>query len=88
MLTEYYEWASNTPREGVEECLAFDEVRDHYFWFHLGWDGKRRVQGVMVYLRIRGGKIWVTDPNAIAMQRRILYTASHLVDETPKLFYL
>ena len=41
--------------------MAFDEVRDHYFWFHTGWDGKRRVQGLMVYLRIRDGKIWVEE---------------------------
>jgi hypothetical protein len=32
ILTEYYEGASNAPQNGVEECLAFDEVRDHYFW--------------------------------------------------------
>ncbi len=61
ILTEYYEWASNTPRAGIEECLAFDEVREHYFWFHIGWDGKHRVQGVMVYLRIRDEKIWVEE---------------------------
>jgi hypothetical protein len=61
ILTEYYEWASNTPRDGVEECLAFDEIRDHYFWFHVGWDGKSRVQGVMVYLRIRDERIWVEE---------------------------
>ena len=61
ILTEYYEWVSNAPRDGVEECLSFDEVRDHYFWFHIGWDGKCRVQGVTVYLRIRNGKIWVEE---------------------------
>jgi GNAT superfamily N-acetyltransferase len=61
ILTEYYEWASHAPRHGIEECLAFDEVRDHYFWFHTGWDDKRRVQGIMVYLRIRDGKIWVEE---------------------------
>lgn len=61
ILTEYDEWAANAPQDGIEECLAFDEVRDHYFWFHSGWDGKRRVQGVMVYLRIREGKIWVEE---------------------------
>jgi len=21
-------------------CLAFDEVRDQYFWFRFGWDNK------------------------------------------------
>ena len=61
ILTEYYSWASNAPSDGVEECCAFDRVRDHYFWFHIGWDGKRRVQSIMVYLRIRDGKIWIEE---------------------------
>ncbi len=52
---------SNAPRDGVEECLLFDKVRDHYFWFHVSWDGIRRVQEIMVYLRIRNGKIWVEE---------------------------
>lgn len=61
ILTVYHDWASNAPKGGIEECLAFDEVRDHYFWFHTGWNGKHRVQEVMVYLRIREGKIWVEE---------------------------
>ncbi len=61
ILTEYYEWASNSSRDGVEECLSFDEKRDHYFWFHVGWNGKKRVFGVMVYLRIQNDKIWVEE---------------------------
>ncbi|MDY6782316.1 MAG: XisI protein [Cyanobacteriota bacterium] len=60
-LTEYHEWVSNTPQDGIEECIAFDEIRDHYFWFHTGWNGKERVEGIAVYLRIRNGKIWVEE---------------------------
>ncbi|MDY7014461.1 MAG: XisI protein [Cyanobacteriota bacterium] len=60
-LTEYHKWASNTPQDGIEECIAFDEIRDHYFWFHTGWNGKHRVRGVAIYLRIRNGKIWVEE---------------------------
>ena len=36
ILNEYYELLSNAPKEGVEDCLAFDEVRDRYFWFCVG----------------------------------------------------
>lgn len=61
ILTEYYEWASNAPQDRIEECLAFDEIRDHYFWFHNGWNGKHRIQELMVYLRIRDSKIWVEE---------------------------
>lgn len=61
ILTEYHEWAAHAPENGVKECLAFDEVRDHYLWFHVGWNGKQRVFGLMVYLRIQDGKIWVEE---------------------------
>jgi XisI protein len=46
---------------GVEECVSFDEVRDQYLWFSVGWDGKRRDFGVTVYMRIEQGKIWVEE---------------------------
>lgn len=61
ILTEYRDWAADSNRIGVQECVAFDEERDHYFWFSVGWDGKRRDFGVTVYLRIKNGKIWIEE---------------------------
>lgn len=61
ILTEYQQWAAGANQPGVQQCLAFDEERDHYFWFHVGWDGKHRDFGVTVYLRIEQGKIWIEE---------------------------
>ncbi len=61
VLTEYQQWAAGANQPGVKQCVSFDEERDHYFWFHVGWDGKHRDFGVTVYLRIEQGKIWIEE---------------------------
>jgi hypothetical protein len=61
ILTDYQHWAMGANQPGVQQCVAFDEEHDHYFWFHVGWDGKRRDFGVTVYLRIENGKIWIEE---------------------------
>ncbi|PSN10952.1 XisI protein, partial [filamentous cyanobacterium CCP5] len=47
VLTEYQEWAAGAKEPGIQQCLSFDVERDHYFWFHVGWQGKDRDFGVM-----------------------------------------
>ena len=61
ILLGYRDWAAGANRSGVEECVSFDEVRDQYLWFSVGWDGKRRDFGVTVYMKIEQGKIWVEE---------------------------
>lgn len=61
LLTDYQQWAMGANQPGVQQYVAFDEEHDHYFWFHLGWDGKRRDFGMTVYLRIENGKIWIEE---------------------------
>jgi hypothetical protein len=61
ILNEYRDWAAGANQLGVQECVCFDERRDHYFWFHVGWDSKRRDFGVTVYIRIEQGKIWIEE---------------------------
>lgn len=60
-LTEYQQWAAGANQPGVQQCLSFDESRDHYFWFHVGWNQKERDFGVTVYIRIEQGKVWVEE---------------------------
>lgn len=60
-LTEYQTWASRAALPGIEDCLAFDEAHDHYFWFQIGWHEKQRISKIMVYLRLRDHKIWVEE---------------------------
>jgi hypothetical protein len=61
VLTEYQEWAARANEPGIQQCLSLDPERDHYLWFHVGWQGKDRDFGVTVYLRIDQGKVWVEE---------------------------
>lgn len=65
ILSEYRDWAAgahqDAHQDGVQECVSFDPVRDHYFWFSVGWNGKRRDLGITVYIRIEQGKIWLEE---------------------------
>ncbi|MEH1851307.1 MAG: element excision factor XisI family protein [Nostoc sp.] len=65
ILTEYYE-TTNTQvikDAGVEvsDRLAFDETRDQYLWFRFGWDDKKQIQYLIIYLCIKNGKVWVEE---------------------------
>lgn len=65
ILTEYYE-TTNTQvikDTGVElsDRLAFDEKRDQYLWFRFGWDDKKQIQHIIIYLCIKNGKVWVEE---------------------------
>ncbi|MBP0000286.1 MAG: XisI protein [Cyanobacteria bacterium SID2] len=53
-----------SPRnEEIAEHLILDTERHHYLWLRSGWDDKRRVQHIVLYLRIDDGKIWVETDN-------------------------
>ena len=39
--------------------LVFDEVRDHYMLFRVGWEQRRRVDGPTLYIRLRNNKFWI-----------------------------
>jgi XisH protein/XisI protein len=41
--------------------LAFDRIHDQYLWFRFGWEDKKKVQQMIVYICIKNGKIWVEE---------------------------
>ncbi len=61
ILTEYYQWAANSETSEIKECLSFDEEREHYLWFHVGGNEKKRIFSVIVYIRIQKNKIWLEE---------------------------
>lgn len=65
ILTQYYEMTQPqtcVPKDSeVSDRLAFDEIRDQYLWFRFGWDDKKLVQQIIIYLCIKNGKIWVEE---------------------------
>ena len=62
ILTEYEKIASQTPNiSGVDTVLSFDEERDQYLWFDIGWNERKRVQAISVYIRIKNEKIYIEE---------------------------
>ncbi len=62
ILSEYDKIASQTPNiSGVDTLLAFDENSDQYLWFDVGWNERKRVKAISVYVRIKNDKIWIEE---------------------------
>ncbi len=57
ILTEH---AQYKPAFGeVRTELIFDEAQEHYQFGEVGWDGFRRIEGVIIHVDIINGKIWI-----------------------------
>jgi hypothetical protein len=61
VLSRYYQLDIDQPVAGIEPLIAFDEVRDQYLWFQVGWNQQKRVRGITAHLRILNGKIWIEE---------------------------
>lgn len=59
VLNEYAELSNRQPVNGLETELLFDEERDNYMLFKVGWWPQGRVRGPTLYIRLRNEKIWV-----------------------------
>jgi XisI protein len=59
LLTGYSKMTAT--KAGADDRLAFDELRDQYLWFRSGWDDKKRVCHIILYLCIQDGKVWVEE---------------------------
>ncbi len=54
------EHAGYKPSHGeIEPVVVRDEDHDRYLLLDIGWDGPRRVHGVILHLALIDGKIWV-----------------------------
>jgi hypothetical protein len=62
ILTEYDQIASQTPNiSGVDTVLSFDDERDQYLWFDVGWNHRKRVKAITIYVRIKNEKIYIEE---------------------------
>ena len=53
-------YAQFKPAHGEYETeLIFDEANDHYELARNGWNGPHRIEGSVIHIDIRGGKIWI-----------------------------
>jgi len=51
--------ANNVWDKRIMPETIFDRERDHYQLVYVGWQGARRVYGVVLHVDIIDGKIWV-----------------------------
>jgi hypothetical protein len=54
------DYATGKPAYGdIDMELVIDPERDHYEVLHVGWQGRRRMHGVVLHVDIIDGKIWI-----------------------------
>ena len=61
ILTEYDQLCSQVATSNIEILLAFDEKRDQYLWFQVGWTPEERIKGISVHIRIKNEKIYIEE---------------------------
>ena len=61
ILTEYQEISAQVADDDVDEELMFDDERNQYLWFNIGWKQGKRVKGISVYIRIKNNKIYIEE---------------------------
>src|SRR3954453_23777801 len=60
-LSELAELSNHRPQPGVETVCAFDAARGQYLLLTVGWEEDERVCTTSLYVRLRGGKVWIED---------------------------
>ncbi len=60
-LEEYRALLAQQPMPGVEAHCIFDTEQDEYLLVEWGWDEKKRVRRVILFVRLLEGKIWIEE---------------------------
>ena len=61
ILTEYDRISAQVPDPDIDEVLMFDDERNQYLWFNIGWKDGRRIKAVSVYVRVKNEKIYIEE---------------------------
>ncbi len=61
ILTEDHEWVSGSGNLDRESCLVFDGIHNQYFWFFMGWEGKKKIRNIQVHIRIKNENIYIEE---------------------------
>jgi hypothetical protein len=59
VFQEWRDWPG--PQAKFEIVWAMDTNADRYLLLDIGWDGYKRIHGLLAHLEIRDGKIWIQD---------------------------
>lgn len=53
------QYADEPDSSDIRTELVFDERIDHYALVEVGWEGLRRIEGMIIHIDIIDGKIWI-----------------------------
>ena len=59
LLSEYH--SGERVGNAYESQLILDEVRDHYLWLDLGWEGSKRIYHPIMHFDIKDGRVWIQE---------------------------
>jgi phage FluMu gp28-like protein len=61
ILTEYEKISAQVTDPDIDEVLMFDDERNQYLWFNIGWKNGKRVKAISVYIRLKNEKIYIEE---------------------------
>ncbi len=59
ILLQHIEILQRRPISGLDKEVVFDEARDHYLLYKVGWTQQGRVDAPTIYVRLRNEKFWI-----------------------------
>lgn len=60
-LQERADLMNNHPIQGIDTLCLFDDARDEYLVYNIGWQKDKRVQYITLFARLHNGKIWIEE---------------------------
>ncbi|NES80693.1 MAG: hypothetical protein F6K10_04420 [Moorea sp. SIO2B7] len=68
IVIEIKSFLSRSPMREFETALGqyliyqtFDNERDQYLWFQVGWTPEERIKGISVHIRLKNKKIYIEE---------------------------
>ncbi len=60
-MSDYAKSLKSSPPSDLEVSLIFDDERGEYVLFETGWQDKRHIRLVPLYVRLHQDKIWIEE---------------------------
>lgn len=61
ILSRYKEILDRRENSPLESIFFFDEQSDNYLWTKVGWQNGERVEGSIVFVRLKNGKFYIEE---------------------------
>jgi hypothetical protein len=61
LLSQEADFVNRVSQSGLETYAILDDAHDHYLLLRAGWEHKKRIRTIIIYLRLHNGKIWVEE---------------------------